>query len=268
MKVLITVLASGGMLRAELAQWLVRTTHVGMRLPHVEDVQTVMIDQCPTPVARNQSVEHARRQHCDVLVSVDADTLPHDDFLASALDEVRKRPCVVGSPYVCAGDDMRVQIFRWSSREDVTGNEAMGRCVHVSRDEAARLSGAEEVAFFGTGCYAADVRAFEKIAPPYFGYEYEDARMLRVVSTEDVRCFRDLSLAGVPMVCLWDRWATHMKVVPLGRPLAYSPGDVAERSRRFLAGEASLPPLENVSHFPHDGVLKDVPAATPKGVGR
>lgn len=274
MKILICRMTAGGLERAELGSCVALWSAAAPSWPGVEDVLHLALDVCPTPVARNQAVKAAREAFADVLVSIDADTVPDAGFLKAALGVIRERgPCVVAAPYVCAGPEQRVQVFRWGSNEDATGNDALGRCVHVSRDEAARLSGAEDVAFFGTGCFAAHIGAFDRIAPPYFAYEYEDATMTKVVSTEDVRCFRDLSLAGVPMVCLWDHWAVHMKTVPLGRPLALAPGDVAERTRRFLAESPKLPPLKGAAFPASDEdsapapVARAVPQTKEWGVG-
>jgi len=257
LKILLARMTHLGWERAELgstaALWAAKATG----WPHVEEMLHVAIDACPTPVARNRVVELARANHCDVIVCVDADTRPHPDFLEAALEELRAGgPKVVVSPYVCAGDLNRVQVFRWSTNEDATGNERLGRFAHVSRDEAARLSGREEVACAGTGAFACHTAAFDKIKAPYFDYEYGEENRTTVVSTEDVRCFRDLSLAGVPIVCLWSHWADHFKTMALSRPAVLTAGDVAERTRRLLLDEATLPKIkvpQPVVDFPAGG---------------
>lgn len=251
MKILMVRLCAGGWERAELGTWTVLADAAARQLPFVSDVMHVYIDLCPTPVARNKAVQLARQHHCDVIVSIDADTMPHRDFMTAALQELHRNypreGCkVVVSPYVCAGDDQRVQIFRWTTNNDVQepAADAIARFAHVSRDEAAQLTGREEVACAGTGAFAAHVAAFDFIKPPYFDYEYEpNTGRTKVVSTEDVRAFRDLSLSGVKIVCLWDCWATHFKEIALGKPSIQSPGVVADRMARLLTKSSTSQPL-------------------------
>jgi len=241
MKPMICRMAIGSWERAELASWTIQATMRALKMPGISDVVNGFLDVCPTPVARNRAVLLARANKCDVLCCVDADTLPHPDFLEAALLELRtgQEDKVVVCPCVCTGDTNHVQVFRWGTRQDATDDDQLGRLEYVSREESARLQGREEVACAGAGAFVCHTRVFDRIAPPWFDYEYTDDFRATLASTEDIRCFRDLSLAGVKFVCLWSHWATHYKTIALVRPVALTVGDVNERYRRFMLQEAA-----------------------------
>ena len=245
-KILLARLVYSGIERAELGTWLALTAGWAATNPGVEDCLHLAVDACPTPVARHQVVEAARAHGCDVLVMVDADTAPHPLFLPAALEFLRAcdGPAVLASPYVCGGANERVQVFRWTL--DRNTSEDLGRFENYGREEAALKTGIERVACAGTGCFACHTEVFDRIEPPWFDYEYDGQKRLKVVCTEDIFCFRDLDAAGVPICCSWDHWAVHYKTAPLVKPEVLDPASMHARLRGHLLAQEDMPAKEPV----------------------
>lgn len=248
-KVLLVVMAYGGSERPELGVWTRMAAAWSATSPLIDDVIHAHIDVCPTPVARNKAVKTAREQGCDIIVSVDADTVPHKGFFQFAVGTLIrcKEPTVIVAPYVCGGgpapgSEERVQVFRW--RTDRTGDpNELARLDHIPREEAAHKSGLEPVACGGTGCFACHTEVFDAIKPPYFDYEYGDPERTVVVATEDVHCFRDLSAAGVQIACAWDYWVeAHWKPKGYGKPAVLHPEEVWGRTKKLLQDRDLLVP--------------------------
>lgn len=240
-KILLARLAYGGSHRAELGTWTALAANWAATSPLVDDCLHCAIDQASAPVARNQVVSLAREHGCDVIVSIDADTLPHRHFMAFAIDFLirhKSGPCVMTAPYVCGGEHEQVQVFRWASRRTDCPNEFQ-RLEFFAREEAAYKTGVEQVAAVGTGCFACHSEVFDLIKPPYFDYEYESPLRDRIVCTEDIHGFRDLSAAGVPIYVSWDHWVeAHFKTKAYQKPKVMSVEDVWGRTKdQLLARE-------------------------------
>jgi hypothetical protein len=233
-RVLVTRLTYGGEERSELGTWTALTAVALATHPMVEEVFHVAIDTCPTPVARHQAIKVAREQACDILISVDGDTIPHRDFATFALPWLmqQKMPAVLAAPYCCGGTQERVQVFRWQTNRNGAGE--FGSFENYGREESAMKTGVERVACAGTGCYACHVSAFDLLDPPYFDYEYDSPARIKVICTEDINCFRDLDVAGVPICVTWDHWAIHVKPNFIGKPQVLTPDQVWVRTREML----------------------------------
>ena len=114
MRVLVARLAYGGWECSGLCNWLGLTSTAMQKHPLIADILHVSEDTFPTPSARNRVVRQARNIGADLLVMVDADTIPHLQFLPTAVEflSLLPSPGVVVSPYVCAPPEERVQVFR------------------------------------------------------------------------------------------------------------------------------------------------------------
>lgn len=106
------------------------------------------------------------------------------------------------------------------------------------------MAGVQEVAALPTGLILFDVRAFKKLPPPWFTYQYKGdgpecpgcgqakpGLQTEKASTEDVVLTRDLSLLGIPQYCAWDSWAGHIKRKVVRKPRPITP-DAAGRKLR------------------------------------
>jgi len=233
-KILLARIAYGGWEHAALGNFCIQTAVRAQGHPLIDDILHAFVDVCPTPAARHRAIRMARDSGCRIMVQVDADTVPHPDFVLFAAEWLLAQPgpSVLCSPYVCGLPDCRVQAFRIATKSAHPGD--IGALEHFGREEAALKTGVERVAAAGTGCFACHVEAFDRIAMPYFSYEYADAMQDRVVCTEDVNCFRDLTAAGVPVCVSWDHWSDHVKEGPVSRPRVVSPEQIWDRTRGML----------------------------------
>lgn len=127
-------------------------------------------------------------------------------------------PATVAAPYCGPPPHECVYVFRWAGKS--SGDpEPIFRLEMVDRDDAAKLTGVEEVAALPTGLILYDVRVFHKLPPPWFDYEWADEPYrTQKASTEDVFQTRNASLMGMPQFCAWDCWAGHVKTKTVGKP--------------------------------------------------
>jgi len=202
MRVLITLFARGGWVRAELAHWLAMQLVGALgaqrdgeptSAPQVDDA---LVDISPTDVARNHTIDAAVAFGFDCLLMVDHDTVPHDEFLPFALAILEKNPAVdvVGAPYLGAAPDHAVHVI------DGGG--------HVGNDE--RRTGVELVWGIGTGCMMIRLSGLAKMTPPYFKYAYANLSHTEA-GTEDFEFCKWLRAGGGKIACAWDFGATHHK---------------------------------------------------------
>lgn len=185
-------------------------------------------DDTPITMTRNLAVRQAMELGVDFLLMLDSDMhpdLPYPDmrpFLPTALDFLLKQetPSVVAAPYCGPPPHCNVYVFRWGRLTNDLPDPDWS-INQFSREEAAVYKGFMPCAALATGLMLIDMRVFERLAPPYFYYEYSDGSNSEKASTEDVTFTRDLGLNGVPLYVLWDSWAGHHKryLVPKPRPV-------------------------------------------------
>lgn len=224
-------------------------------------VHTWKISDTPITMCRNRAVMEAARRKCHYLLMIDSDMSPdcepgapefwpiawdfmmgrreaeqkfavdhwgrqlatdalsHSDCHKAALIEFP--PATIAAPYCGPPPVECVYVFRWAGKETGAPNPSF-RLEMIDRDDAATRTGIEEVAALPTGLILYDTRVFQKLAPPWFQYEFGDIYQERKVTTEDVFQTRNASLMGLPQFCTWDCWAGHMKLKKVQKPLPLS----------------------------------------------
>lgn len=178
------------------------------RLAHVWDITE---DVFGAHVARNHAVAEARRRECGLLFMIDADMVPSLNFYPRALEFLLHNPgAVIASPYLQAvGDAAGVQAFRATEQKTVE---------RYPQEQAFAAKGIEQVFSVGCGLIAFDLKAFDKIEPPYFDFTYADPKWESMAGTEDIYCTGRMSLKG-GLVCVdWESWSGHAKEIVLGKP--------------------------------------------------
>jgi hypothetical protein len=210
-------------------------------------------DDTPITMSRNAGIEAAKECGADFLLMIDSDMSPDkelrdgDPFAKPfwktsfdfALDRRAKgEPVVIAAPYCGPPPIENIYVFRWSNEEsnapDRLNNFFLAQ---YGRDEAAGMTGIKEAAALATGLIIIDMQGIEKLQPPYFYYEYPDARESKKASTEDVTFTRDMSLLGVQQYCNWDAWAGHWKWKCVGKPKPIGTSWLREKIRIALAKE-------------------------------
>lgn len=172
------------------------------------------VDKEPTSCARNFTVASAQFSGLsgdDLVFMLDNDHSPNIHFFNHAVNwfAAHPGPAVVASPY-CGGEpEYGVQVL---GKDD---NNVIRR---VSRDEAAAREGTGEVVAVGTGVFAANMRAFDLVAEPWFEYGYDSPRHLEAIQTEDFYFTANLTAAGGKVWCAWDHWSLHHKPQGIGKP--------------------------------------------------
>jgi hypothetical protein len=209
MRVAISRICRGKTERCEVGTWLLATalqlTKQGIYF------YDFVADKLGVEVARNWSVQEARRHECDVLFMVDADMVPNRAFAKRALAFLKANPgSVIGSPYMHHQSNSAGgwQVFTASPRED-------GSAVRCKPGK-----GVEQVAAVGTGLCAIDLKAFDKLTPPYFRQFFGESNVYHEQQdgTEDVYCFVRMTMAGVKVCADWDCRSGHNKSITLGEP--------------------------------------------------
>lgn len=209
----------------------------------ITDVVRFRIADTPITMGRNRAVRAAMQEECDFLLMIDNDMEPDPRkpngellyagaklFLPDAIDFLLKNPTAgcVAAPYCGPSPDNNIYVFRWRNRrnKNEVGMNPNYSLEQYTREEAADLSGIQEVGALPTGLVLYNVRAFFGMKKPFFYYEWTDAWQSEKASTEDVTQTRDMSLAwyttngerGGRVFCHWDAWAKHIKPEHVGKP--------------------------------------------------
>lgn len=247
----------------ELVDWLMGLEPACVRDGRVGRFDVAKFADTPITMTRNAAAMEALRGGYDYLLMVDNDVAPDcergedplaEPFWPVALDFAinHRGPCVVGAPYCGPPPEELPYVFRWQNRETGSANPSESLQMYT-REEAAAMSGVQEVAALPTGLILFDVRAFKALPPPWFTYQYRgdgpecpacgfDVPRLQAqkASTEDVVVTRDLSILGVRQYCAWDSWAGHVKRKVVRRPRPVTPDAVARRLRETVRSGALL----------------------------
>jgi predicted O-methyltransferase YrrM len=208
--------------RQEVANWLLKIEEAARKHPEISHLVHLPISRVPTPVARNCLVPAARKHGATLLFMVDEDMWPADDFFEQAVNFLLRHegPAVIGSPYCTAPPEEQVNVMEWGAPKN--GRQRSMQLVSVTREDACRRTGIEQVANLGTGCVAYDMHCFDKISHPYFDYAYTDETHTEVCETEDCFNFKKIHFAGIPLYIHWDCWAAHRKDGWIGKPTPVS----------------------------------------------
>lgn len=214
----------GGFEYTKFVDWLVKTVIQIKGDKRIDEVIPLVENDTPITMTRNAACLKARKQGADYLLMCDNDMAPDFDatlpFWGSSWEFMlrhRDRPCMIAAPYCGPPPHENVYIFRW--RNIANGvDETDFKLEQFTREEAAERAGIEEVAALPTGLMLMDVRALERVEPPWFYYDYADEYEAQKASTEDVVFTRNCSLSGVPVYCNWDAWAGHVKQKIVSKP--------------------------------------------------
>ena len=245
----------------ECVDWMVQFAVRVNADPRFELVMKRIADT-PITMTRNQMILAAQQAQADFLLMVDSDMAPDlylgvdrqaKPFWESSIEFMLDHPgpSVVGAPYCGPPPHENVYVFEWLNKQSDNPNVDV-KLDQITREKAAILGGIQEVAALPTGLIIFDMRAFKKLPPPWFSYEYQGdgdrcpgcntpkaGPQAFKSSTEDVVLTRDLSLAGVPQYCNWDAWAGHVKRKVVGRPVLYTCDGVAKKLHEAVkAGRA------------------------------
>lgn len=209
-RIIIATIARGGWSKAEVgyAHFAAAFTR------HGGNIAPMLIDQEPTPSARNRAVAVAQREigKDGILFMVDDDMLPNFDFFGRAVDHLTSRcgAVCIGSPYCGARAAGRlVQVFDRATE---------GGTVRISRAEAIKRKGIELVQQVGTGWIAFNMQCFELVPVPWFFYTYTSETQDQVKETEDLVFTRRLTEAGGRVYCDWNCWSSHSKPETITKP--------------------------------------------------
>jgi predicted O-methyltransferase YrrM len=243
-----------------IADWLVKTTLAIKADPRCEDeVWSFCKSDTPIPMVRNEALKRAMDAGVDVLVMIDSDQIPDlhlgtdpeakpfwDTSFEFLYQHWDKGPCCIAAPYCggfphpIKGGTTNVYVAEWRANEDDPVSRVPSLEI-LTREEAARRVGIEEMSAVPTGLYMIDTRVGKILKPEWFYYKYHDPPYnTRKSGTEDFNFTRDASLAGVPQFCNWDAWAGHRKSRISGKPRIMSIDHVRENLRAaILSGLAS-----------------------------
>lgn len=240
LNVMIARMAYTGYECSGLVNWLLTTSTYLNSHPAVGEVYHVPVERvAPVARARNKAAAAALQHSADVLVMVDADIIPHPDFLPRALKQFEaarrtgRGAGIVAAPAVC--DDGKSNILHWVQPE-AGGFRYVGPPIleRLGAREAGYLSGVGEAAAAGTGCIAIDTRVFGLVERPWFALEYGDEDEEEVSTGEDVYFTRSATEQGVPLWILWDCWCGHRKEVTLAKPVPVYAASVPHHYREIL----------------------------------
>lgn len=239
----VVVFTYDGSMRSEIWLWSLRAFRSLWQHPRVAEAIPAKMEGYGAERVRNKALADALDAGVDFLLMVDNDTVPdwhsadadQTPFLPSALDFMLDHdgPCVVGAPYCAGPPNERVLVSRFCGTENEHPDGAARGVIleNFSRQEAATRTGMELVSSLPTGCLLIDTRVAKVLCPPWFSYEYADARWTEFASTEDTVFTRNLFYLGVPLYCAWQSWCAHIKVKHVGRPRTY-PQDAVPRNVR------------------------------------
>jgi hypothetical protein len=253
----------GNLEHSDCVDWLCQSYLWAQNEDTVSSVGLWRLGDTPVSMTRNVALEVARQNHYDYVLMVDSDMSPDlklpgaVPFLPAAWEFALKHdgPCLVGAPYCAGPPNEKVVVYRWAAGE--SGAPTNPSLEEYPREEAAGKAGFERVAALATGLLLIDMRALEKIEPPYFDYEWSDRRMVKKASTEDIHFTRDLSMAGVPLYSAWDSWAGHWKQKCVGKPEAVPLDQVPARLARLIR----RPPVPEVPQDVTEALLVEPDAA-------
>jgi hypothetical protein len=241
--VMLATFPFGGTECFQARNWLCQLVRTLGKDSRVGTLRSMDVDDTPITMSRNRVLKEAKRQGMDFVLMLDSDMHPDrymgnagvKPFWESSFEFMLRHhgPCAVAAPYCGPPPHENVYIFRWATYQTGSPNPDL-RLEQYGREEAAIRAGVEEVAALPTGVYLLDMRAIDRIKPPYFEYEYEDAEQTRKASTEDVYFTRNLTLAGVPQYCNWDAWAGHVKRKVVEKPMVVTSDTVRDVFRDSL----------------------------------
>jgi hypothetical protein len=255
-------LIPGGGEHPATTDWLVQTVARMKQDERIGRIAHIKLNDTPITMSRNRTMHALKETGSDLCLMVDSDMHP-DKYLGvdpkaapfwdTALNFYWKEaggPCMIAAPYCGPPPHENIYIFRWRNRQSDHSNVDFS-LEQFTREEAAEREGIEEVAALPTGLAILDTRALEALKEPYFYYEWKGAGppcphcgnpspsgpQMEKASTEDVAFTRDLSLAGIPVFCVWNSWAGHYKVKCVGKPVIVTPKMISDKFRHALARE-------------------------------
>lgn len=233
----------GGLECSESTDWMIKTVHEAKTDPRISEVLGRKYNDTPVTMTRNRALRDAKNLRCDYAVFLDSDMAPDVEypgskpFWKSAFDfclSHRDTPLLVAAPYCGPSPHQLPYIFEWRNRKSQNPNADFELAL-MTREDAAKRGGFEEVAALPTGLMIIDLRVLDGISPPWFEYEYKDPPFnTEKASTEDVYFTRNVSLAGFPIYVAWDSWAAHRKTELVGRPELIKVDDIREGFRAAL----------------------------------
>lgn len=232
----------GGYEHHRSSEWIIETNLKCHQDERIGKVINWANGDTPITMNRNKCLEVAKHMDVDYLLMIDSDMWPDEPnpgckpFWDTAFDWIYRRPqpAMIAAPYLGGGvEHNNVFIFRWRQKTDAGTGLKLDQ---FNREEAAERGGIEHVAALPTGLLLLDMRILERMTPPYFYYEWEGdgdpcpgcrwptrGPEWKKASTEDVTFTRDASLAwsnvrDAGCYVLWDSWARHIKLCPIGKP--------------------------------------------------
>lgn len=240
--ILVARFPHGGAEHPDVTDWLIPTIIEMKNDPRIKEIRHWRRDDTPITMSRNDAVNIAKRQGVDFMLMIDSDMCPdcdHPDNLSTPqwIDPKAKKfwpstfdfaiqqraigiPCVVGAPYCGPPPHENIYVFHWQTLQSDRPEDEIDdlSLEQYTREHAAGLQGIQPCAALPTGLILIDMKAIEKLEPPYFYYEWDDRTEAGKASTEDVAFTRDLSMRGVEQYCNWDAWAGHWKKKLVGKP--------------------------------------------------
>lgn len=245
-RVAIGLLPGDGSYCKETTRWLMNLSAHFARSDEYE-AEVIETQDTPADMVRNRIARAAQQAKFDYLLMVDSDMEPDyysrpgpdqcptaRPFVSTALQFLKNlgRPAVIAAPYCGPPPDEFPYIFDWKCGH--AGPDFKDKLQMVSRDIAAIRRGVHQAAALPTGLMLIDMRVFDILPPPWFYYEYTDKFHTNKASTEDVTFSRDCTLARIPIYCLWDSWARHVKTIRVPRPDQRTVDIVMPRMRDIL----------------------------------
>lgn len=215
-KVAITRISRGSMERVEIGTWLVQCYSDPVVDPGTVLHSLDIIDAEPTSAARGKAVMRLREQGygpSDVLIMIDNDMVPPDDFYNRAVRFLHDYPGpnVFACPYRGAAPKRDVQVMTLDGTRRFDPGEAAAR------------RNIEQVGSMGSGLIACNMAVFDLIERkgllPWFEYTFKDPPFnTDVACTEDIAFCNKLNKAGGRIYCDWESWAGHAKTEIVGKP--------------------------------------------------
>lgn len=238
--------------------WVIKTMARDItRDSRIIETVPIVISDTPITMTRNMAVKLSIDMEVDYLLMIDSDMSPdlpirgNKDFWPTCWNLMYQRrvaeikeigedvrtpayeaasvagklhgpfgpfaPATIAAPYCGPPPHEMPYIFRWVNYESETPNANYGLKM-FERDQAALMTGVQQVGALPTGLILYDVRLFKALPTPWFYYEWSDKYCLKKASTEDVVQTRNASLAGFPQFVHWDCWAGHVKQKTVGKP--------------------------------------------------
>lgn len=238
--IMLARMAYEGKESSRLVDWLVRQSVYCHSHPLVEEVYHCAVTRtAPVARARNLAAVTAQRHGADILIMVDADIVPPQDFIPQVLkvfEEAEKRgdgAGIVVAPAICDNGD--TNIFAWTQPNcgnfQYVGPLTLGR---IGALEASYYTGLGEAAACGTGCIAIDTRLFAKMDYPWFAVEYGDEMETDISTGEDIYFTRTATEQSARIHVLWDHWCEHIKEATLRKPVPIPPDAIPRKYREIL----------------------------------